>query len=108
VSLHRPANGSDPLDPASRGSASLEERRESRSTTLASGSLSCPRCDAPPLPPARVLSPQESIGCGFCRHEAPVRDFLTLGGPSRPTVVTVRVRTCAPLPRRRRPATQAG
>ena len=108
MSLHRPANGSDPLDPASRGSASHEERRESRSTKLAAGSLSCPRCDAPPLPPARVLSPAESIGCGFCLHEAPVRDFLTLGGPSRPTVVTVHVRTRAPLPRRRRPAPQVG
>jgi hypothetical protein len=107
VSLHRPADGSGPLDPASRGSTSHEERRDSRSTKLASGSLACPRCDAPPLPPLQTLLPADRIACGFCLHEAPVREFLTLGDPVRPTVVAVHVRTRAPLTRRR-PASQTG
>ena len=108
VSLHRPGDGSDPLDIASRGSTSHEERRDTRTTKLASGSLACPRCDAPPLPPRQMLLPADEIACGYCLHAAPVRDFLTIGDPVRPTVVSVHVRTRAPLARRHRPATQTG
>jgi hypothetical protein len=67
-----------------------EIRRVSRTTTLAVGTLACPSCDAPVSPSGR-LSPASEIGCPFCDHAGRVRDFLTLGAPSRPAHVVVRV-----------------
>jgi hypothetical protein len=40
---------------------------------------------------ARVMSPSDPLGCGFCERAARVRDFLSLATPSRPTRVEVRV-----------------
>jgi hypothetical protein len=60
------------------------------SSLLAVGTLACPGCDAPVVPPGPV-SPSDLIGCGFCSHAAPVRDFLSLAPPTRPTRVDVRV-----------------
>jgi hypothetical protein len=67
-----------------------EARRPGRSELLASGTLACERCDAPVLPTGPV-SPAERLSCPFCSHSAPVRDFLSLAGPPRPTRVEVRV-----------------
>jgi hypothetical protein len=68
-----------------------ERRPVTRSTHLAVGTLACPRCDAPVLPQPGQLSPADPLGCGFCEHSGAVRDFLTLGPPTRPTRVEVRV-----------------
>ena len=96
MSLHRPAEGSGPLEPSGPRGATHEQRRAAGSR-LASGTLSGPVCDAPPAPPERPLSPTEPLSCGYCSHEAAVRDFLTLGDPVRPTVVAVHVRSRPPL-----------
>ena len=69
-----------------------EERRTVRTTRLAGGTLSCPSCDAPVAPNGRVLTPPDALACPFCDHAAPVRDFLSLAAPTRPTRVGVYVR----------------
>jgi hypothetical protein len=67
-----------------------EVRRPGRSERIATGTLACAQCDAPVLPQGAV-SPAETLSCPFCSHSAPVRDFLSLAGPPRPTRVEVRV-----------------
>lgn len=66
------------------------EYRIRHSDRLASGTLACPACDAPVSPVGR-MSPAASLGCPFCGHGGAVRDFLTLGAPTRPARVVVRV-----------------
>jgi len=62
-----------------------------RRTRLGAGTLACARCDAPialgPVP----VSVVEQLVCPYCRHRAPVRDFLSLALPTRPAHVVVRV-----------------
>jgi hypothetical protein len=72
-----------------------ERRRSEASRELATGTLACPACDAPVLPSLGSMSPADPIACGFCRHTGAVRDFLSLGEPTRPTRVVVRVRGLA-------------
>lgn len=67
-----------------------EIRRVSRTSTLAVGTLACPACDAPVSPSGR-LTPASTLGCPFCGHAGHVRDFLTLGAPTRPAHVVIRV-----------------
>ena len=69
-----------------------ERRRTQATWELATGTLACPACDAPVLPSVAPMSPPDPIACGFCSHAGAVRDFLTLGEPTRPTHVAVRVR----------------
>lgn len=92
MSLHSGIDGSEPVGPdrAGRPPGPQERRRSTRSGQLAMGTLACPACDAP-VSPAGVMSPSDPIGCGFCRHAAAVRDFLSLAEPSRPARVAVRV-----------------
>jgi hypothetical protein len=80
-------------EPIARGAggAHEEERRVTRSERVATGTLACRRCDAPIALTAGPVSPSDSLGCPFCSHTAPVRDFLSLRSPSRPTRVEVRV-----------------
>ena len=75
-------DGPDPLRPGRSGAQ--EEQRRARSSRLASGTLACPRCDAPvALAPGRS-SPADPIGCPFCGHGGALREFLSLAEPSRP------------------------
>jgi hypothetical protein len=74
----------------SRLDGSFEERRESRSAQLATGTLACPRCDAP-VALAYPLTPGDWMGCPYCFHTGPARDFLSLALPTRPARVAVRV-----------------
>ena len=94
----RGIDGSDPVraEPVTRLAGAEEIRRLSRSTVLATGTLACPRCDAPVAPAAGVMRPAELLGCPYCDHFAPAREFLSLEAPSRPARVEVRV-----SPRRR-------
>jgi hypothetical protein len=67
-----------------------KERRTAAETRLAAGTLACPRCDAP-VALAGPVAPADPLGCPYCAHAAPVRDFLSLAAPSRPARVAVRV-----------------
>jgi hypothetical protein len=68
-----------------------EQRLSDRTTRLGTGSLACPRCDAPVLIGPIPYSPISPIACPFCSHDAPLRDFLSLVQPTRPARVIVRV-----------------
>jgi hypothetical protein len=68
-----------------------EHRHGERSARLATGTLACPRCDAPVALAPGTHSPVEALRCPFCRHGATLRDFLSLATPSRPARVAVRV-----------------
>jgi len=67
-----------------------ELRRSAGTREMATGTLACPSCDAPVLPDG-VMAPPDPMSCGFCGHDGAVRDFLSLGEPTRPTRVVVRV-----------------
>ena len=69
----------------------LHEERRTRSNRLASGTLACPLCDAPVALAGAFAGPSDPLGCPYCDHTASVRDFLSLGAPSRPAHVAVRV-----------------
>jgi len=71
-------------------SGTEEERRVTRSTRIATGTLACPRCDAP-VAPAAPLAPSDGLVCPFCLHSGAVRDFLSLAAPTRPARVVVRM-----------------
>jgi hypothetical protein len=77
-------------DPVGRMSGTEEERRVTRTTRLATGTLACPRCDAPVALPGPV-APADALRCPYCRHAGAVRDFLSLAAPTRPARVAVRV-----------------
>jgi hypothetical protein len=64
----------------------FEERRPSERRHVAG-----PRCDAP-VHLSGPLGPAAPLGCPFCDHAAPLRDFLSLGEPTRPARVRVRLR----------------
>jgi hypothetical protein len=78
----------EPLEPVS---GHHERHQVETSWQLATGTLACPACDAPVLPGPGSMSPGDPIACGFCRHLATVRDFLSLAEPTRPARVAVRV-----------------
>jgi hypothetical protein len=92
VAFQRGIDGSEPATPegAGREAGRLEIRRTQLAGHLGFGTLACPGCDAPVVP-AGVMSPSDPLGCGFCRHAGPLRDFLSLEPPTRPTRVVVRV-----------------
>jgi hypothetical protein len=89
VAFHRSSRDDGPVRPDPVGH--LEERRSLATGHLATGTLACPRCDAPVSPAGGPLSPADPLACPFCGHGAPVRDFLSLAVPSRPARVEVRV-----------------
>jgi hypothetical protein len=98
VSLHRGVDGSDPvrLEPVARLDGTYELRRADVPWRLGTGTLACPRCDAPVAPGDRPIAPPDPLHCPFCGHAGAVRDFLSLAAPERPARVEVRV-----IPRRR-------
>lgn len=67
-----------------------KERRPAAATRVATGTIACPRCDAP-VALAGPVAPAAPLACPYCAHAAPVRDFLSLAAPSRPARVAVRV-----------------
>jgi hypothetical protein len=92
VALIRGSDGSDPLRPQPiRRLAHAEEHRLARSSRLGGGTLACPRCDAPVVLGLSPAAPADPMSCPYCRLAGTVRDFLTLGSPSRPARVDVRV-----------------
>lgn len=77
--------------PIERVPGHFEKRDDVAGWELATGTLACPGCDAPVLPRPRGMSPADDLSCGFCGHAGFVRDFLSLGEPTRPTHVVVRL-----------------
>ena len=67
-----------------------ELRQAHRNGHVASASMACPECDAPVAPIGRMRL-RDALGCPFCAHAGPVRDFLSLSAPQRPARVVVRV-----------------
>jgi hypothetical protein len=90
VSLFRDGRA-DRLDPDEPVVAYEELRRSSRFGVLDVGTLACAHCDAPVALGGRAAGPSEPLSCPFCLHTGPLRDFLTLGAPTRPAHVVVRV-----------------
>jgi hypothetical protein len=78
-----------------------QKRPAVRSSRLGAGTLACGRCDAPIAIGPEPLSVVEHLVCPYCRHRAPVRDFLSLALPTRPARVVVRV-SYRPVESRRR------
>jgi endogenous inhibitor of DNA gyrase (YacG/DUF329 family) len=98
VSFLRGIEGSGPLraEPVTRD-AGPQERRIARSGTLGTGTLACPRCDAPVVLMGGPASPRDELTCPFCSHHATLSDFLSLAAPTRPARVEVRVLQRRPL-----------
>jgi hypothetical protein len=86
VAFHRRI---DEPEPAERPAGSYEVRR-AHSARVATGTLACPRCDAP-VALAGAVTPAAALDCPFCRHAGAAREFLSLGEPTRPQRVVVRV-----------------
>jgi hypothetical protein len=93
VAFHQRSDGAEPVRSDSVAGA-REERRTVRSL-LATGTLACPSCDAPVAPGGTPLRPAHPLRCPYCLHAGAVRDFLSLGEPTRPARVSVRVVTAA-------------
>jgi hypothetical protein len=87
--IHRHLDGPEPVRPG-QGTAQ-QELRIGRTARLGTGTLACPRCDAPVAPPAGTSAPADPLACPFCGHAAALRDFLSLAPPARPARVDVRV-----------------
>ncbi len=68
------------------------KRRADRNGVIASGTIACPRCDAPVAIGPDEVAVTEALTCPFCAQHGPVRDFLSLAVPTRPTRVQVRLR----------------
>jgi hypothetical protein len=93
MSLHRDFEGPDGVrdTPVGRMAGTQEERRVTRTWRMAQGTLACPQCDAPVAPVGGPMSPADPLACPYCAHEGAVRDFLSLGAPTRPAHVDVRI-----------------
>lgn len=90
MAFQRGVDGPDPsrrLDPV----AGLVREQAARAAQLGTGTLACPRCDAPVVLGVRPAAPGDALACPFCDHDAPLRDFLSLSGVPRPTRVEVRL-----------------
>ena len=93
MSFQRDFDASEPArpEPVTRLAGAKADSLVSRSGHLASGTLACPRCDAPVALGTGPASPADPLGCPFCDHTATVREFLSLTSPTRPARVAVRV-----------------
>jgi hypothetical protein len=89
VALERGSNGADPVRQGPF--AAQQELRVGRSWHLGTGTIACPRCDAPVALGAPAMGPADALGCPYCGHVAALRDFLSLEAPARPARVTLRV-----------------
>ena len=106
MAFHQRSDGAEPVRSDSVAGA-REERRALRSV-LATGTLACPSCDAPVAPGETPLRPADPLACPYCRHAGAVRDVLSLGEPTRPAHVVVRVSGGAVSVGRPRGATGSG
>jgi uncharacterized Zn-finger protein len=68
-----------------------EIRTADSSMQMAVGTLACPDCDVPVFLGPRPMAPADPLSCPFCGRAGRLRQFLSLGEPTRPTRVVVRV-----------------
>jgi len=68
------------------------KRRADRNGVIAIGTIACPRCDAPIAIGPDEIALTDRLTCPFCERQGPVRGFLSLVLPTRPTRVQVRLR----------------
>ena len=68
------------------------QRRAQRDGLVATGTIACPRCDAPVAIGPGELALTHRLTCPFCAHGDVARAFLSLAVPTRPTRVEVRIR----------------
>ena len=71
-------------------------RRAQREGVVATGTIACPRCDAPVAIGPGELALLHPLACPFCGHHEAARGFLSLALPTRPTRVEVRIRIRGP------------
>jgi hypothetical protein len=90
MSLRRAFDGAGPEEPVGRLGGTHELHRVSRTAPVAVGTLACPSCDAP-VALAGPLAPVAALRCPSCAHDGAVRDSRSLGEPTRPQRVVVRV-----------------
>ena len=90
MAFQRGIDGAEPIRPDGLAAGQEEIRRVVRSRHLGDGTFACPHCDAPVAPAGRMRA-ADPVGCPYCNHWAPARDFLTLESPTRPARVEVRV-----------------
>jgi hypothetical protein len=93
VSFQRGIDGGEPVrpDPVGGTAETHDYRRRVNTGRLGTGTLACPRCDAP-VAPGGPLAPSDPLNCPVCAHPGPVRDFLSLAQPTRPAKVAIYVR----------------
>jgi hypothetical protein len=86
------SGGSWTSDPR-RGSGQrlVEYRRATRGDRLGEATITCPACDAPVAIGQGRRRLDEALSCPFCGRGGPVRDFLSLARPTRPTRVVLRI-----------------
>lgn len=91
MAFHWGIDGAEPVrpQPIEAQAAAYEERHATRAFRLAA-TLACPRCDAPVALCGQAVKFSQALDCPFCRHTAPLRDFLSLATPARPARVEVR------------------
>jgi len=91
MAFGRGIDGGEPAraQPIEARAGAFEVRRAARAFRLPA-TLACPRCDAPVALGGRAVAFSEQLDCPFCRHLAPLRDFLSLAMPTRPARVEVR------------------
>ena len=93
MSFQRGIDGSDPVraQPITARADWQDERHAARPWRLGPATLACPCCDAPVALGGRAVKFSEVLDCPFCRHTAPLRDFLSLALPARPARVEIRM-----------------
>jgi hypothetical protein len=93
VSLQRGIDGADPTrpQPIEARAAAHEYRQAARPWRLGPATLACPTCDAPVSLGGRSVKLTAALDCPYCRHTAPLRDFLSLAAPARPARVEIRM-----------------
>jgi hypothetical protein len=85
--------GGGSSEPGSRAEHVVQrKRRADRNGVIASGTIACPRCDAPVAIGPDQVAVTAALTCPFCAQQGPVREFLSLAVPTRPTRVQVRLR----------------
>jgi hypothetical protein len=93
MGLHRGIDGSEPVraEPVGRLGRVAGDPTVGRVSTLGSGTLACPDCDAPVAIGGAPRRPHDALSCPYCGHGGALREFLSLAAPTRPARVEIRV-----------------
>jgi hypothetical protein len=97
VGILRGSDGFDPVraQPVTRLGRADADPRAGTVSTLGTGTLACPDCDAP-IFIAGPHRPHDALSCAYCGRGGALHEFLSLATPSRPARVEVRLIFGAP------------